>query len=184
MLKLSKSLSMLKVLRFSRKLLKWKNWMKENFGVVAALSSPGHVTMIPPFWMKDELESVLINALDKFANSCNEFLIRLRNFSHFKSRTIYLKAETTSTLADFREDLFQFLKYRRSFPVPKKEGEFTPHLTIATRDLDRKTFRQAWEHFKALDYHADWNCRSVSLLRHNKKNWDVVATSQFNKFSG
>ncbi len=61
----------------------------------------------------------------------------------------------------------------------KEDRPFHPHLTIATRDLRKKAFYEAWEHFKKKEYAAEWITEGISLLRHNKKNWDVLFTSQF-----
>jgi len=38
---------------------------------------------------------------------------------------------------------------------------------------------EAWENFKHKTYEATWRVNAISLLAHNKKNWDVIATSQF-----
>ncbi len=43
--------------------LKWKNFFKEKFGCTVALKSPAHITLIPPFWMKEESEDDLIAAI-------------------------------------------------------------------------------------------------------------------------
>jgi len=82
-------------------------------------------------------------------------------------------------LNHFRNGLFNFLQQGRELPIPGKEEKFRPHITIATRDLDKNSFQPAWEYFKVISFEADWVCKNISLLRHNKKNWDVIATSQF-----
>jgi 2'-5' RNA ligase len=33
--------------------LKWKLYFREKFGCRAALHSPAHITLVPPFWMKE-----------------------------------------------------------------------------------------------------------------------------------
>jgi 2'-5' RNA ligase len=159
--------------------LKWKLWMKDNLDCVVALRSPGHVTLVPPFRMKKELEDPLFKKLDEFASDQNSFLIRLSDFSHFRSRVIYIHVKDNPELNRFRNDLFDFLQQEPRFPIPAKEEKYTAHITIATRDLDKYRFQKAWEYFKEIGYQADWLCRNISLLRHNKKNWDVITTAQF-----
>ncbi len=44
----------------NQQLLKWKIWMLEKYQCEAALRSPAHITLIPPFWMKPELEKDLV----------------------------------------------------------------------------------------------------------------------------
>jgi 2'-5' RNA ligase len=65
------------------------------------------------------------------------------------------------------------------YPLEKDDRPFHPHVTIATRDLYKKSFYESWDHFKEKKYKAEWIAKDLSLLRHNKKNWDVIATSQF-----
>jgi len=50
---------------------------------------------------------------------------------------------------------------------------------LATRDLYKKAFQEAWEIFSKKKYEALWMVSGISLLRHNKKNWDVIFTSQY-----
>jgi hypothetical protein len=52
-------------------------------------------------------------------------------------------------------------------------------MSLATRDLYKKAFYEAWEIFSVKKYEASWEVNGISLLRHNKKNWDVIFTSQF-----
>ncbi|HJS54817.1 MAG TPA: hypothetical protein VJ765_09745, partial [Chitinophagaceae bacterium] len=61
-----------------QQVLRWKNFFKENFGSVVALRSPAHITLIPPFWMKEELENVLINDINEFSITKTKFEITLK----------------------------------------------------------------------------------------------------------
>jgi 2'-5' RNA ligase len=163
----------------STEVLKWKEWMRVNHGCVAALRSPAHITLVPPFMMKTELENELIENLNQFAAGQDNLQIRLKDFSHFKSRVIYINVPENAELNQLRDDLFRFLKATQDYPIPEKEEKFNPHITIATRDLDKNTFTEAWAFFSAQRYEGEWPCDKLSLLRHNKKNWDVISTSQF-----
>ena len=40
-------------------ILKWKLFMKDHFNCLVALRSPAHITLVPPFWMNDDLENKL-----------------------------------------------------------------------------------------------------------------------------
>ncbi|HYC41070.1 MAG TPA: 2'-5' RNA ligase family protein [Chitinophagaceae bacterium] len=156
--------------------LKWKKWMEDRFGCVVAQRSPAHVTLIPPFWMKEDLEPALLESLSRFASARDPFPLRLNRFGHFRPRVIYLNVEPAPELSSLRTDLFTALF---NFPVPHIGNDFTPHVTIATRDLRKKDFSEAWDRFNNMNYDKVWLCCDISLLRHNKKKWDVIATPQF-----
>ena len=56
---------------------------------------------------------------------------------------------------------------------------FHPHITIATRDLHKKTFYEAWQLFETKEFTEEWMATGMSVLRHNKSNWNVIHTSGF-----
>jgi len=158
---------------------KWKQYMKEHFNCEVALRSPAHITLVPPFWMNDELEDKLREAISLFAQRQTSFEISLKDFAAFKPRVIYVNVLPNPSLQDLHFQLQEFLVAKISFPIKKEERPFHPHVTIATRDLHKSSFYEAWEIFKDKKYEVTSIISSISLLRHNQKNWDVVFTSQF-----
>lgn len=167
----------------NREVLKWKGMMKERFGCKVALRSPAHITLIPPFWMKEELENELINSLDAFSKEETGFIITLQNFRHFRPKVIFIDVVKNERMDLLQQNMQGHLISTKKFPIEKEERPFHPHVTIATRDLHKKAFYEAWEYFKNKNYDAEWICKGLSLLRHNKKNWDVIFTSQFKNLS-
>jgi 2'-5' RNA ligase len=163
----------------NEKVLTWKNYMKEHYGCVVALRSPAHITLIPPFWMDESLQSKLISDISEFSTGKNSIGINLKNFSAFKPRVIFLYVEPNNQLQQLHADLQTFLISKSSFPIEVDEKPFTAHLTIATRDLYKKAFHEAWEVFKEKKYTASWNVQGISLLRHDEKKWEVIFTSHF-----
>jgi len=163
--------------------LKWKLLMKERFSCVVALRSPAHITLVPPFWMDNIKEDKLKQALDAFSQSQASFEIEAKDFGAFKPRVIYVNVQESSSLESLRIQLEEFLLKQEEFPLKKEDRPFHPHISIATRDLHKKAFREAWEIFEQKKCEATWIATGVSLLRHDQKNWDVIYTSQFeNKF--
>jgi 2'-5' RNA ligase len=160
-------------------ILRWKHFMKERFHCLVALRSPAHLTLVPPFWMKGDLEDELQDVIDRFSKHQVSFEINLKNFAAFKPRVIYVDVLPSSHLQTLHDQLEDYLIARGLFPIKKDERPFYPHVTIATRDLHKKTFYEAWDIFKKELYKASCNINGISLLKHNQKNWDVIFTSQF-----
>jgi len=159
-------------------ILRWKQFMKERFQCLVALRSPAHVTLVPPFWMNSDLENELKEAISRFSKRQVPFEINLENFAAFKPRVIYVDVLPSSHLQAMREQLTEYLIAPALFPVRKDDRPFHPHVTIATRDLHKKAFYEAWDIFKKEPYKASCNINGISLLKHNQKNWDVLFTSQ------
>lgn len=162
----------------SEDILKWKNFFKERYECMVASKSPAHITLIPPFWMKDELEADLILSIKEFSNTKRKFEISLKDYGAFKPRVIYVDVVKNQRLDDIHFMLNEFILTQHKFPVSEDDRPFHPHVTLATRDLHKRSFYEAWEFFSKKKYEANWLVRGISLLRHNKKNWDVIFTSQ------
>jgi len=160
-------------------ILKWKQLMKERFGCLVALRSPAHITLIPPFWLDEKGEFKLKDAIGEFSQSCAGFEICLKNFAAFKPRVIYVDVMPNHQLQSLHTRLEEFLVTRKQFSRSKEERPLHPHVSIATRDLHKKAFREAWEIFKEKKYETTWFASGISILRHDQKKWDVIFTSHF-----
>ena len=152
--------------------------MKEKFDCSVALRSPAHITLVPPFWMSDDLEHKLEEAISEFSRDAVSFEVNLKNFAAFKPRVIYVDVLSNQQLQVLYDRLHEHLVAGNLFPIKKDERPFHPHVTIATRDLRKKAFHESWETFKKESYEASYMIDGISLLKHNQKNWDVIFTSQ------
>ncbi|MGZ8541631.1 MAG: 2'-5' RNA ligase family protein [Chitinophagaceae bacterium] len=159
--------------------LQWKHWMKARYLCEAALRAPAHITLVPPFWMKPELENSLIESVTAFSLKQTGFYIQLNNFSHFKSQVLFVDLAPNKRLTKLKYALLDFLLNPKPYPVKEDKRPFHPHVTIATRDLYKENFYEAWDHFKDKKYAAEWIVQDISLLKHTLGKWGVVATSSF-----
>jgi 2'-5' RNA ligase len=159
--------------------LKWKYFFRDNYGCTAALKSPAHITLIPPFWMKEELEEELKTAIQQFCQNQKKFPAQVSGFSCFPPKVIFAAIVKNDHLGLLYSSFTEFIIQQKKFPFMKDDRLFHPHITLATRDLYKKDFYEAWKIFEHKKYEATLMAGSISLLRHNKKNWDVVFTSQF-----
>jgi 2'-5' RNA ligase len=158
----------------NRQVKQWKNYMREHYGCLVALRSPAHITLIPPFWMQDALEEELIQDVNSFAAMQSSFYISLKNFEAFKPRVIFVGIEENELLAQLKQKLEQHLLSLNKYPVKKESRPFHPHLTIANRDLRKKDFYPAFEHFLKLEYQASFAANDLALLKHNGTEWTVA----------
>lgn len=153
--------------------------MKERFECTVALRSPAHITLIPPFWMDPALEATLQATMNDCCRQQVPFGIDVKNFDVFAPKVIYAALVANKALADLHQYVQRCLLSTGYFPLKEEERPFQPHITIATRDLRKKDFIEAWSIFKGKEYTAHWIVNSISLLKHDQKKWDVVHTSLF-----
>jgi 2'-5' RNA ligase len=159
--------------------LKWKHYFREKFDCSVALRSPAHITLIPPFWMKQESEADLINTISEFSQTAVSFEIHLKDFSAFKPKVIFVDIPKNEKLEMLHDSFNRFVISKDKFPVKKDDRPFHPHITLATRDLFKKAFFETWEKFAAMRFEATWRVTGISLLKHNKKKWEVIFSSGF-----
>ncbi len=162
-----------------RQIMIWKTRMKDLYQSVVALRSPAHITLIPPFWMGEELENELVSAIVLYSKNRESSEINMNGFSCFKPSTIFVNVIQHDWLINIKTDLEEVLIAQKRFPLIKDNRRFHPHITIASRDLHKKQFEEAFPYFENKKYSAKWKPEGISILRHNKKNWDVIFTSQF-----
>ena len=162
----------------NKKILEWKTWMQDHYNCRNALKSPAHITLVPPFWMDPSLEAGLIADMQTLITR-EPFTLHTNHFSAFPPRTLFVALEASDALNKLKIDTDVFIRQHPSYPMKADTRPFHPHITIATRDLMKKDFAEAWPHFANRKFAESWTANSISLLKHNKKNWDVVHTSQF-----
>lgn len=161
-----------------KKVLEWKQYMYHHFKCTVGLKSPAHITIIPPFWMQSEMENDFITDIKTLSEQLKPFLIETNDFSVFKPRTIFVAVRENLSLAELKRKATEFFK-QKEYLIKPENRPFYPHITIATRDLYKKDFYEAWKYFNDKKIKEDWQATGLSILRHNKKNWDVIYTSQF-----
>lgn len=162
-----------------KKVLEWKNYMLDKYGCVVALKSPAHITLVPPFWMEPGKEASLVADMDLLAAGIEPFTLATDHFSSFPPRTLFIAVKPNSRLAEVKIKTDDFFRERNAYPMKFETRPYHPHITIANRDLHKKDFYEAWNYLEGKQWEEEWRAEGISLLRHNKKNWDVVHTSQF-----
>lgn len=165
----------------NRQVLQWKHYMRDNFGCTVALKSPAHITLIPPFWMDEAMESWLIEDVNEFAAQQHPFEISLRNFDAFKPRVIFVHVEENDPLQQLKSSLEDFLLEKNKYPVKKESRAFHPHVTIANRDLRKKDFAPAFAHFSKISYETGFTASGIAVLKHTGSEWAVHRELPLNK---
>lgn len=156
----------------------YKKQMQERYGCTVGLKSPAHITLAAPFWMEEGKESALRQDLQNLAQQVASFPLITNDFSAFPPRTIFVAVGESIALQALKKTTDAFFRHS-AYGMKFENRPFHPHITIATRDLHKKDFAEAWPSFQKEIFREPFNATGLSLLKHNGRSWDVVFTAPF-----
>ena len=131
------------------KVKQFKLYMEEKYGCRAALKSPAHLTIIPPFRAEDELEKPLLDFVQTFNMGMLPVDITLNGYSNFGDRVLFVDVAPNSALTALEKEATE--EFNTQFPaiIFGMKPEFNPHVTIATRDIPEGKLAEAKAYFEA-----------------------------------
>lgn len=151
-----------------------KQQFSDRYDSRAALKSPPHITLQPPFeWLSANLPA-LKQCLITFANHREPVAVKLSGFAAFPPRVIYINVLKTQELLILQTDLMAYLETVLEIVDPvSKSRPFSPHMTVAFRDLTRQNFKAAWPEFQQQALQFEFRANYLTLLLHDGKRWNV-----------
>lgn len=155
-----------------------KEEIRERFGAEHALKLPAHITLFPPFKIKEEREMQLLQALEVFATTRKPFHIWLSGFGSFAPRVLFVEVVEKEKLLDLHHDLCKNLSI---IPEILADQNFHPHMTLATRDLHESVFPEARKFLSSRDYESRFEVNGLSLLKHHGQSWENFMDFMFKK---
>jgi 2'-5' RNA ligase len=157
-----------------------KQHFADNYNSRAALKSPPHITLQPPFeWPADKL-SALQECLSVFAQTRVPVPVILSGFAAFPPRVIYINVLKTPALLTLQAELMAHLETELRIIDPKsKERPYSPHMTVGFKDLSKQSFKAAWPEFKDRPLQYNFTASQLTLLTHNGQRWDICAEFPF-----
>ncbi len=156
-----------------------KEEMRDRFGAGHALKSPAHITLQMPFKRSSGSERRLAEGLAEFAGRQSPFTIRLSGFDCFAPRVLFVRVDNHRPVQKLHERLKRVLIRPIGLKPDELNERVHPHLTIATRDLRKAAFREAWAEFKERPFVAAFEVQSLFLLKHNGRRWEVFREFPF-----
>lgn len=157
----------------------------EHYASRGAQKSPPHITLQPPFEWSAEQVPVLEQCLSRFANGRESIPVTLNGFGAFPPRVIYINVLKTQELLTLQTDLMAHLETVLGIVDPvSKTRAFSPHMTVAFRDLTRQNFKVAWPEFQQRQLQFKFTADYLTLLLHDSKRWNVSAEFPFKEGLG
>ncbi|GGI24941.1 2'-5' RNA ligase family protein [Pedobacter mendelii] len=147
-----------------------RNQISEQFDVFESLKRPAHITLCSPLKISSlEQEKKFFNALEN-ASYFKPFTQVLKNFKSFPQHTIYIDVEQSETLMKLQSQIKVELKHI-ALISNKDVIQFTPHLTIAFKDVKPLVYSLIMKEYKDKNFKRTFNVSGFSLYKHIDKKW-------------
>jgi 2'-5' RNA ligase len=155
----------------------------QRFGSKAALKSPPHITLQPPFLWPPSEATRLGHYLEAFARTQPAVPVQLQGYSAFAPRVLYIDVVQTAQLMAVQAAIAAYLE--KTCGIVDRVGKtrpFTPHVTVGFRDLSPAAFRQAWAEFEPRPFAAEFVTQTLTLLRHDGRVWQIFSEFPLKSF--
>jgi len=150
-----------------------KQSIAEQYDSSAALKSPPHITLHPPFRWSPENVEAMNRCLQEFACDRVPVPISLNGFRAFAPKVIYIQVCNTPALLTLQQEIQAVMENSLGISMTGTKRPFSPHMTVAFRDLSPYQFKQAWSNFQHRSFEANFIVKTLTLLKHNGKIWEV-----------
>jgi len=156
----------------------------KKFKSKKALRTASHITLKAPFKVPDDLRQHLLQWFKGMRISTSPFMQEVKDFGAFSNKrnpVIFVQPVMNESLRHLQKEVLQ--QFSRAFPkeaISKNEHIFSPHITIAYRDLHYHQFKEAWEEYQTKTYTALFEVSSFQLLQHINGRWEVVGSFLLN----
>ena len=156
-------------------LLGCRHWMGESYGCRSGFATPMHVTLIPPFALRDPEEiDALARAIERTARKAEPFSARAAGFGAFGERTLFARVVPDPRWAALRDALFAEASRALPGTLRKDARPFTPHLTVANRAIPAGAIPRALERFGALGLDEAFPVDRITLFERRKGTWEIA----------
>ncbi len=149
----------------------------EKYQCKAALKSPAHITLIPPFPWPNFQDEKIIEHFKVFQSNISPFEVIIDGFCTFRTQVFYAKPVDQPILFKLQSEIRDYFEPILKDKL-KNKFQFHPHITLANRDLKAGDLPQIIQEFSEKNYKVSIPMKSVSLLKHNGSKWDVISETK------
>lgn len=147
-----------------------RNDISEKHRVFESLKRPAHITLYNPVKISSlEKEKRFFSALEDAAYSVS-FTQVIKNFNSFPQHTIYIDVEQNSGLMNLQRQIKSTLTPLKLLDE-KNNFKFTPHLTIAFKDVKPNQYASIMEEYGDKNFKRSFEVNQFSVYKHMNKRW-------------
>ncbi|MGB3612880.1 MAG: 2'-5' RNA ligase family protein [Elainellaceae cyanobacterium] len=131
-----------------------------------------HITLQPPFLWKTDAQSLdaLGQEVKAIAAAHPPVPVSLSGFGAFKPRVVYLNVNKTEALLGLQAGVAHHLAAQLNIVDPTANRGYSPHVTVASRNLSPTLFRRIWDELQDRPVQFEFLCDRLTLLVY-KERW-------------
>lgn len=152
--------------------------LNQRFQYKAALKSPAHITLIPPFSWPNHSSLEIIDHFIQFKSPIEKLSITIDGFDRFGTQVIYAKPKVDDDIFTLQNCILQYFT-----PILKDKMKykynFNPHFTVANRDVKAEEISQILEELANKNYLKQTIIDKIALLKHNGTKWKTASEIYF-----
>ena len=97
----------------------------------------------------------------------------MNGFSSFPSRVLYINVEMSLDLSDCHSRVYAYLPNDLKAKI-KSYKEYTPHITIAFKDISQENFEEACKEYLPKSFESEFLLENIDLYRHDGQKWSIA----------
>jgi len=151
-----------------------------RFYSARALKAMPHITLKAPFKWPLTAHNMLLKWFADLKLPGPSFTVKLQGFGAFNNRknpVIFIKPAYSISLVLLQREIVNSFGALELAVVQPTDKNFTPHMTIAYRDLTPANFEKAWEEYSYKEFEEQFEVTAVHLLQHNGTQWNIIASN-------
>lgn len=147
--------------------------LTDRYGTATA-KAPPHITVQPPFLWHLSNIATLEGCLQAFVEQLAPIPITLSGFGAFAPRVLFIDVAKTPELLALQSTVMTELENQLGIvDSAAKRRPFAPHLTVASRNMSRQIFKQAWADLKPRSFEFEFVGDRLTLLLHDGQRWQL-----------
>lgn len=160
-----------------------RRYMAGAFGCKSGHKTPLHVTLIPPFRLSEEFSTADIErALQNGVLPCAcdlRFTARIDGYGSFAERTVFARVECSPKWTALRDAVFSALTAECPRCTKKDARAFTPHITVANRDIPAGAVQKALIVLNEKGLQAEFQADNVAIFERKNGLWEIASVLEF-----
>jgi 2'-5' RNA ligase len=161
------------------KITAFKQDFANRFNSKYALKVYPHITLKAPFNLSANAHGELMTWFTDLHILQKQFTIQLKDFGAFNNKrnpVVFVQPVAIKKLQALQQQLIA--SFSSAFPalLHSVDKEFSPHMTIAYRDLSPEMFAKAWSEYQHKQFDASFEVDAIYLSQHDSKKWNIIGT--------
>jgi 2'-5' RNA ligase len=162
--------------------MEFKNDLATRFNCPYTLKVIPHITLIDVvIKLPQDEHSKLVDWFKSLHINQKFFKLKLDGFKSFNGPhpVIYINPLANSELHTLQHNIAW--SFNISFPGMLSNKKFTPHMTVAYRDLTPDMYQVAWKEYETKKYSAEFEINTFQLLQYYSNKWNIIETYDLRK---